>query len=128
MAGGNSFTASFIKDAGGEYLWKDNLSDEFIPLSLEAAFNTSVNADIWINCGTAVSLNDLFSRDPRFEMIKAYRDKRVYNNNARMNDSGGNDFWESGVVRADLILSDLISVFHPGLTENNDLVYYRKLE
>jgi iron complex transport system substrate-binding protein len=37
MAGGNSFSAKLIEDAGGNYLWSENSSSEFIPLSLEAA-------------------------------------------------------------------------------------------
>ena len=128
MAGGNSFTAKLIEDAGGDYLWKDNSSEEFIPLSLEAVFSRAVSADIWVNSGSAGSLSDLISRDIRFGEIKAVENKAVYNNNARLNSSGGNDFWESGALRADLILRDLISAFHPGLLEENDLVYYRKLE
>ena len=128
MAGGRSFTARFIEDAGGDYLYKENPSDEFIPLSLESVYNTSANADIWINCGTAVSLNDLLSRDKRFNIVRAIQQGRVYNNNARMNNTGGNDFWESGTVRADIILKDLISIFHPGIIGDHELVYYRRME
>jgi len=128
MAGGKSFTARFIEDAGGDYLYKNNPSDEYIPLSLETVYNTSASADIWINCGTALSMDDLYARDQRFSVIKAFRTEQVYNNNARLNQAGGNDFWESGVVRADLILRDMITIFHPGRLENENLVYYRKLE
>lgn len=128
MAGGSSFTARLIEDAGGDYLWKDDNSREFIPLSLEAVFSRAGDADIWINTGTAYSMSDLISRDRRFENIRAIRKGLVFNNNARLNPSGGNDYWESGTVRPDLILRDLISVFHPEVLEDNELVYYRKLE
>jgi iron complex transport system substrate-binding protein len=128
MAGGSSFTARLIEDAGGDYLWKDDNSREFIPLSLEAVFSRAGDADIWINTGTATSIPDLISRDKRFENIRAIRKGLVFNNNARLNPSGGNDYWESGTVRPDLILRDLISVFHPEVLEDNELIYYRKLE
>lgn len=128
MAGGSSFTAKLIEDAGGDYLWKDDNSREFIPLSLEAVFSRAGDADIWINTGTAYSIPDLISRDKRFGNIKAIRKGLVFNNNARLNPAGGNDYWESGTVRPDLILRDLISVFHPEVLEDNELVYYRKLE
>jgi len=46
----------------------------------------------------------------------------------RMSPNGGNDFWESGVVHPDLILKDLISIFHPEIAGQQTLYYYRKLE
>ena len=128
VAGGRSLTARFIEDAGGDYMWKENNSDEYIPLSLESVYNKSAEADIWINSGTAVSLSDIISRDKRYGAIKAIGKGMVYNNNARLNDVGGNDFWESGTVRSDLILEDLISVFHPEIIHEHRLFYYRKLE
>ena len=39
----------------------------------------------------------------------------------------GNDFWESGVVCPDLVLADLIRIFHPELNLGGELYYYRKL-
>lgn len=54
------------------------------------------------------------------------REGRVYNNNRRTNPSGGNDYWESGVIHPDLILQDLIRIFHPELTDAEP-TYYRKL-
>ena len=128
MTGGESFMAKFIQDAGGEFLWKENNSKDFFPLSLESVYSKSLEADIWINCGTATSLNDLISRDERFKNIGAVKQKNVFNNNARTNETGGNDFWESGAVRADLILKDLITIFHPQLMEDTKLVYYKQLK
>ena len=62
--------------------------------------------------------------DP-LEVVKA---GRVYNNNARMNPHGGNDFWEQGVVEPDVALSDLIRILHPDLLPDHQLVYHRLLE
>ena len=53
---------------------------------------------------------------------------QVYNNNARINSAGGNDYWESGTVRPDLVLADLIEVFHPDLLTDHRFVYYRQLK
>ncbi len=127
MAGGQSFTAKFIEDAGGDYLWKTNESVDYIPLALESVYINSLKADVWINCGTATSLNDLIARDERFKQIKVVQQQNVFNNNARSNERGGNDFWESGALRADMILDDLIKIFHPGIMKNNELFYYKRL-
>ena len=48
-------------------------------------------------------------------------------NNARTNAAGGNDYFESGVVHPELVLRDLIKIFHPELVEE-DFVYYKRLK
>ena len=55
------------------------------------------------------------------------KEGRVYNNILRTNASGGNDYFESGVVRPDLVLRDLIKIFHPDLVAD-DFIYYKRLE
>ena len=37
---------------------------------------------------------------------------------------GGNDFWESGSLRPDLILNDLVQMIHPELSAPGDSLYY----
>jgi iron complex transport system substrate-binding protein len=51
----------------------------------------------------------------------------VYNNNARIGPGGGNDYWEGGTARPDLVLADLISIFHPKLVPDHERIWYRKL-
>ena len=51
----------------------------------------------------------------------------VWNDNSRQNAKGGNDFWESGVVRPDLILRDLIRILS-GSTPATQLTYYQPVE
>ena len=55
------------------------------------------------------------------------RNGDVYNNTLRTTPSGGNDFYESAVVNPDLLLRDLVKIFHPELIEE-DFVYYKKLK
>ena len=128
MAGGNSYAARLIKDAGGKYLWEDSKSAEAIPLNIESVFSRAVRADVWINPGAAASMDDLIRFDERFITLDVVGEGMVYNNNARLNSSGGNDYWESGAVRPDLILADLIKIFHPDLMEDHSFIYYRKLK
>ncbi len=128
MAGGNSFMARLIHDAGGDYLWKDDPSDEYIPLDLETAFMKAWKAGCWINTGTARDLAEIAARDERFKNLPVYKAGNVFNNDARLNPEGGNDYWESGVVNPEKILADLIKILHPGLAGDHEFVYYRKLE
>ena len=73
-------------------------------------------------------MSDILLLDERFSDLPVVQEGRVYNNNARISQGGGNDYWESGTVRPDLVLGDLIKVFHPGLLSEHQFVYYRKLK
>lgn len=127
VPGGKSYASRFIYDAGGDYLWKEDEGAESIPLSLEAVMERSNKARIWINPGSALSLQDIITMDPRMKTVKSLNENRVYNFNLRRSPGGGNDFWESGVVHPDWVLKDLIAIFHPDLIPNHTFVYYQKL-
>ena len=49
------------------------------------------------------------------------------NNNARTNTAGGNDYYESAVVNPDIVLRDLVKIFHPELVQE-ECVYYKQLK
>jgi iron complex transport system substrate-binding protein len=127
IAGGQSNLAVLIEDAGGKFLWSGNHSSEAFPVSLEEVFLRSAKADFWINSGSVNSLKELLSFDQRFSEIPAVKRSQVYNNNLRSTTGGGNDYWESGVVHPDLILSDLVKIFHPERGTDKRLFYYQKL-
>lgn len=127
VPGSKSFAAAFIRDAGGEYIWGDRDSREAAPVDLESVYARGASADLWINCGAARSLEDIRQTETRLAHFKPLKEGTVYNNTARLNPSGGNDFWESGVMEPHLVLADLIRIFHPGLLPGYELQYYEQL-
>lgn len=128
IAGGKSNLACLITDAGASYLWKDDTSKESFPLNLELVFNKVAKADFWINSGFSNSLKEIASIDSRLSLLNSYKLKNVYNNNAISNAFGGNDYWESGVVKPQIILKDLVKIFHPEVYPDYKINYYKKLE
>lgn len=127
IAGGNSYMAAFIADAGGEYVWRDDRTAGSIPLDMEIVVNRAREADYWLDPGIPRSLEELSATDERFRVLKSFRNGNVYSNDAKTNEGGGNDFWETGVARPDLVLADLINIFHPELMLPHRPVWYRKL-
>jgi iron complex transport system substrate-binding protein len=127
IPGGRTTTANMIADAGGNYLWKHNDSHESYPINIEAIIEKGSVADLWIDTGSAKSLNEIKSVDERLVYTQPWKTGKVYNNYARMSAGGGNDFFESGVVQPHLILKDLIKIFHPDLLPGHQLYYYIKL-
>jgi iron complex transport system substrate-binding protein len=127
VSGGKSYAAKLVEDAGGEFLWKSIDSHESLPLDLETVFQKSAKADYWLNAGSAKTIEDIISVDSRLANLKPFKEGKIYNNNARLNETGGNDYWESGVINPDVILKDLIVILHPGLLTGYKTFYYRKL-
>lgn len=127
-AGGKSYAASLIKDAGGNYLWNADASFEAFPVAMEVMIQKANTCDFWINCGNATSLQEIKNVDERLSYLSPFKNGKVYNNNKRIQKSGGNDYWESGVMNPHLVLKDLICIFHPELLPDHQLVYYKLMQ
>lgn len=122
-----SYAARLIADAGGEYIYTKNTGTSSMPIDLEEAYALASDATVWINVGTAGSLAELEKACPKFTDTRCFVNGAVYNNNLRSTAAGGNDYFESAVVHPDLVLRDLIKIFHPSLV-NEEFVYYKQLK
>lgn len=125
---GDSYMARFLKDAAADYPWYDSEKTGALRKDFEVVYEVGLKADVWLNPGTAVTREDILAKDSRFKAFKPFENGRIYNNNRRKKKSGGNDFWESGVVHPEIILADLIKIFHPELLPDHQLYYYQKVE
>ncbi|KAA5269363.1 ABC transporter substrate-binding protein [Bacteroides faecis] len=127
MPSTKSYMAQLVNDAGADYIYKENTSNSSAPIGLETAYGLIQKADYWINVGMASTLDELKAVNPKFTDAKSVREKTAYNNNLRLTATGGNEYWESAVIRPDIVLRDLIHIFHPELVSDS-LYYYRHLE
>ena len=127
MPSTKSYMAQLVNDAGADYIYKENTSNSSAPIGLETAYGLIQKADYWINVGMASTLDELKAVNPKFTDAKSVREKTAYNNKLRLTATGGNEYWESAVVRPDIVLRDLIHIFHPELVSDS-LYYYRHLE
>lgn len=126
MPSSKGYMVRLIEDAGGAYVYKKNSSNTSVPVDLEEAYLLANEADIWLNVGPLNTLGELKSQNPRFAEVPAVRTGRVYNNNRRQTPAGGSDFWESGVVRPDRVLEDLMLLFRNG--DADSAYYYKQLQ
>ena len=122
-----SYMVRLIADAGGDYIYKRNTSTSSQNMGMEMAYKLLSEADFWLNVGTATTLAELKAMNPRFAGVRSMTLGQVYNNNRRLTPGGGNDYWESAVVQPDLVLNDLIRIFHPECSTDS-LYYYRRLK
>jgi iron complex transport system substrate-binding protein len=124
IAGGRSYVAALIKDAGGRYVWADNIAEGSATIDLEAQIRRAGNADIWINGGGWPSLASMVKDEPRYGEFKAYRTGQVWVYERRLTPTGGNDYWTRAVSHPDLVLADLIKIFHPSLVPQHEFQWY----
>ena len=96
--GGDSYTAHLIRAAGGRYLWEGDTTRE-MKLSLEEVVMLADSADVWVNPGAFGTVEEILSTEPRVKDFRAFREKRVCQNDGRKGPGGGNDFYESAVAR-----------------------------
>ncbi|MBN2523743.1 MAG: ABC transporter substrate-binding protein [Bacteroidales bacterium] len=127
-AGGNSYSAKLYADAGAEYYWRSDSNKGSIPVSFETIIDKQSDADYWFGPSTGTR-EDLLKIDKRYIKLKPFREGSVYFFGKKVNPHGGLDYFESGVTRPDIILKDLIWVFHPELLDSNyDPVYLEKMK
>jgi iron complex transport system substrate-binding protein len=128
MPGGNSYMARFLKDAGATYLWADDDSAGNLSLDFESVLARASEADFWlVNWSGWERVQDVLAADVRYANFTALQQGRIYNNNARLNPYGGNDYWETGVANPHDVLADLIKIFHPDVLPDHKLMWYRPL-
>lgn len=129
VPGGNSFMAHYLKDAGANYIWKNENRSGSIALNFEEVYIKAKEADFWLNLFINVnSKSDLLSYDERYNLFKPFKTGNLYNNTKRSNTKGYSDYYENGMSNPDELLKDFIKIFHPHLLPDHQLKYYKKIE
>ncbi len=135
----DNYLTVMIHDAGGIVLGCEEGKAASTVMSVEKAYSLSKEADSWLNVGWCSTEKDLLGVNPIFsDMLDNIKKNAeglvpggtpiVWNDNKRVNDKGGNDIWQSGAVRPDLILRDLAAILHPGEeTGIKDIIYYKPI-
>lgn len=124
IAGGRSYVASLIHDAGARYIWDDNTDTGTPSIDLEAQIRRGRDADVWINGGGWRDRQSMIDDEPRYAEFKAYRTGQVWVYERRQTPTGANDYWVRGFSHPDLVLSDLIKIFHPSLLPSHAFEWY----
>ncbi|MGB3849846.1 MAG: ABC transporter substrate-binding protein [Tunicatimonas sp.] len=127
VPGRNSYVGQLLRDARATWPGENDTSAVSYNVALETLYPYGLRADYWINPGMYRQRSELREKDERLAAFLPYRRGEVYAHTRRVSDSGGNDYYESGAVRPDLVLADLIEILHPEVLDHS-LYYYRKLE
>lgn len=128
LPGGQNYAAQLLKDAGCNYLWSDDQSNDYLELSFESVYGKAKDAALWIGVGAYKSLHEIETAEPRYSKFRPFKESMVYSNNIRQGAKGGSDFLEVGYLRPDIILMDLVKIAHPELLPNHQLYFHQQLK
>lgn len=129
IPGANTIPGTLIQDAGGVVAMGDDAPPSGTFLSLESVYEGALDADIWVINAFAVStIDELLAQDERYGDFAAVEAGQVWNNDADVNANFGNNYYERGVLRPDLVLRDLVAMFHPQLLPDHEFEFFRNLD
>ena len=127
VGGGRSFLAQIFRDAGGEYFLPEDTNSGGLNLDFETVYSQTACAKYWriVNSHNGTfSYDALKAEDARYADLNAFKNKGVIYCNMREK-----PFYENMPVQPDVVLSDLIHIFHPELLpEDYQPVYYELLK
>lgn len=125
---GNSWSARFIKDANADYLYKETQGSGSIALAFESVLSEGQHVDYWIAPGHFKTFDQLRESSMHYEQFKAVKNRNVYTYSNTTGETGGVLYYELALNRPDLVLKDLISIFHPGLLKDYTRTFFKPLE
>ncbi len=127
VPGGQSFNARLIQDAGGTTAWAADTTTGSISTDVETVFAKAGKAPVWLASTTWTTKAEALAEEPRFAQFDAFKSGNVWNAAKDVTKLGGNNYYELGVVRPDLILGDLVAILHPEQEPGHEFAFYLKL-
>ena len=122
--GGKNYLAQLFRDAGADYVIHDKETTGE-NLEFEQMYAVSANADYWRILNSypgEFSYEALKASEPRNALFKAYKKRKVIYCNMKQT-----PYYEITPVEPDILLKDLVAIFHPGLVETNYQPKYYQL-
>lgn len=124
--GGRNSLAQIFRDAGAQYVF-DNDDTGGVNIEFEQMYAAAANADYWRILNSfegEFSYEALKASEPRNELFKAFRERKVIYCNMKRT-----PYYEKSPVMPDVLLSDLVAIFHPELLPADyEPTFYRILK
>ena len=124
---GDSWQAQFFEDANAKYIYDYTKGQGSIALAFEKVLEKAQDAEFWVSPGHYTSYEALLSNNKHYAEFEAFQNKNIYTMAKTKGETGGVLFYEIGPNRPDLILKDLVKIFHPELLNDYELTFFKAL-
>lgn len=125
---GDSWHAQFIEDANADYLYSDTSGSGSMALSFETVLEKAQHADFWMGPAQFQAYEEMANDSQHYTQFEAFQNKNIYTFASEKGETGGVIFYELAPLRPDLVLKDLISIFHPDLLPDYETTFYKPLQ
>lgn len=122
---GGSAVAKLMEDAGANYIFAESTGSGSIPQSFEKVFEEGEDSDIWLiryYQTTDKTYAELKAEFEPYSEFKPFKTKQIYHCNTSYS-----TYYEDFPFHPELILKELIAIFHPGTFTDHKAKYYLEL-
>ena len=125
IAGGQSTTGRLYADAGADYIFAELPNSGSVPMAFETVFDKGEHADFWLikyNQPRDKTYKELQKDYSLYARFKAFRERRIYGCNTHRI-----PFYEESPFHPEILLKDMVKIFHPELLEGYEPKYFSNL-
>ncbi len=125
MPAGESTMGQMYQMAGARYLFAHCAGSGSVPLSFETVLSRAADADFWLikyNSAEEKNYTSLLADFGGYAHFKPFKTRNIYICN-----TGRKPFYEETPFRPDILLRELVAIFHPQLLPSYELRYYEKM-
>ncbi|MRH99934.1 ABC transporter substrate-binding protein [Kriegella sp. EG-1] len=128
LPGGDSWGAQFIADANANYLYKNTKETGSLSLGIEDVLVQATNAEFWISPSQFTTYTDMEKASKHYTQFDAFKNKKLFTFSKTIGETGGLLYYELAPNRPDLVLKDLVHIFHPELLPKHKLYFFKPLD
>lgn len=125
MPAGGSYVGRLLRDAGATYPWANDPATGSLQLNFETVYAENAAAPLWLVMSDWATTADAVAEDQRYGQLGAVVTGQVWSGTKDVGPTGGNNFYQMGVLRPDLVLGDLVAIVHPELAPDHEFAFYR---
>lgn len=128
LPGGNSWAAQFFEDANADYLWENTPETGSLSLSLESVLEKGKPAEFWLSPAQFTSYDQMKEANRHYKQFDAFKNRNSFSFAGSKGETGGLIYFELAPQRPDLVLKDLVKIFHPELLPDHSLYFFKPLD
>ena len=128
LPAGDSFVATFLKDANTNYLWSETSGKGSLALSFESVFDKAQNAKLWLAPGYFNSKEQMLQSNTLYQKFGAFENDNIFSPTLKKGKTGGVIYYELATTRPDLVLKDIVKIAHPELLKEYELSFFDKMK
>lgn len=127
LPGGKSWASQFVRDANAEYEYQDNTETGSLSLGWENVLEKAMHADFWIAPSQFTSYEEMAKASEHYTQFDAFKNRKIFTYANTKGATGGLLYYELAPQRPDLVLKDLIYIFHPNILPDYSPTFFKPL-